>query len=77
MASEIPVVVFLPNDFQQRGEIDPLLFAEFFGFNSAVLREQSTCLYCRILADELEDGRRLMAANDKFSLNQGRINGSA
>jgi UDPglucose--hexose-1-phosphate uridylyltransferase len=29
-------------------------------------REQSTCLYCRILADELEDGRRLVAANDSF-----------
>jgi UDPglucose--hexose-1-phosphate uridylyltransferase len=28
--------------------------------------EKSACLYCRILADEMEDGRRLVAANDSF-----------
>jgi UDPglucose--hexose-1-phosphate uridylyltransferase len=29
-------------------------------------REKSACLYCRILAEEIEDGRRLVAANDSF-----------
>ena len=28
--------------------------------------ERSQCLYCRILADEIEDGRRLVAENDSF-----------
>src|SRR6202049_4144938 len=28
--------------------------------------EKSACLYCRILADEIEDGRRLVAANNSF-----------
>jgi UDPglucose--hexose-1-phosphate uridylyltransferase len=32
----------------------------------AYYREQSECLYCRILADEMEDGRRLVAANNSF-----------
>ncbi len=29
-------------------------------------REQSACLYCRILAEEIEDGSRLVAKNDSF-----------
>jgi UDPglucose--hexose-1-phosphate uridylyltransferase len=29
-------------------------------------RERSECLYCRILAGEIEDGRRLVAANKSF-----------
>ena len=29
-------------------------------------REQSECLYCRILEGELKDGRRLVASNDSF-----------
>jgi UDPglucose--hexose-1-phosphate uridylyltransferase len=29
-------------------------------------REQSECLYCRILASELKDGRRLVGANESF-----------
>ena len=29
-------------------------------------REQSACLYCRILAKEMEDGRRVVASNDSF-----------
>jgi UDPglucose--hexose-1-phosphate uridylyltransferase len=29
-------------------------------------REKSACLYCRILAEEMEDGRRLVASNDSF-----------
>ena len=45
--------------------IPPLVQKEL---DSAALhyREQSECLYCRILAGELEDGRRLVASNDSF-----------
>ncbi len=33
---------------------------------SAHLRERSECLYCRILAAEIADGRRLVASNESF-----------
>ena len=45
--------------------IPPLIQRELDSAQQYFL-EQSTCLYCRILADELEDGRRLVAANDSF-----------
>ena len=45
--------------------IPPLIQREL---DSALLyhREQSGCLYCRILEGEMEDGRRLVASNDSF-----------
>ena len=33
---------------------------------SLYYREQSVCLYCRILEKEIEDGRRLVASNESF-----------
>ena len=33
---------------------------------SAYSTEHGTCLYCRILEDEIQDGRRLVASNDSF-----------
>jgi UDPglucose--hexose-1-phosphate uridylyltransferase len=45
--------------------IPPLVQREL---DSAALyhREQSACLYCRVLSGELEDGRRIVASNDSF-----------
>lgn len=45
--------------------IPPLIQAEL---DSAAThhREHSECLYCRILAAEVEDGRRIVASNDSF-----------
>jgi len=33
---------------------------------SDYFRDRGSCLYCRILAEEIEDGRRLVASNDNF-----------
>jgi UDPglucose--hexose-1-phosphate uridylyltransferase len=33
---------------------------------SAHLRDNGECLYCRVLAGEIEDGRRLVASNEHF-----------
>jgi UDPglucose--hexose-1-phosphate uridylyltransferase len=42
---------------QVRTELDSA--ADYF-------REHDACLYCRVLAGEIEDGRRLVASNDSF-----------
>lgn len=44
----------------------PPLVATELDSASAYSREQSACLYCRILQGEIEDGRRVVASNDGF-----------
>lgn len=46
--------------------VPPLIRTEM-NSASSYLDEQGSCLYCRILAGELEDGRRLVASNDTFA----------
>ncbi|HLK20597.1 MAG TPA: hypothetical protein VKT81_16700, partial [Bryobacteraceae bacterium] len=45
--------------------IPPLVQSELDSA-AANQREHDSCLYCRILAGEIEDGRRLVASNDAF-----------
>jgi UDPglucose--hexose-1-phosphate uridylyltransferase len=45
--------------------LPPLVQTELDSAASS-LRERGTCLYCRILEGEIEDGRRRVASNDSF-----------
>jgi UDPglucose--hexose-1-phosphate uridylyltransferase len=46
--------------------IPPLVHTELDSAQQ-YFREMSTCLYCRVLAGELEDGRRVVASNENFA----------
>ncbi len=46
--------------------VPPLVQTEL-GSAGAYLKEHGECLYCRILAGELSDGRRMVASNDTFA----------